>query len=171
MPRPSLLAAVAAFTVLSLSACSYFTGGDSPSGAVGGGSAPVSVLPAPTETILSVNSTQQLGTTVVDGTLNTLYRFDRDSAQPSTATCVDACAEAWPPLLTDLNEQPVLEGIDEDAVGAVTRPDGSVQITVGGWPVYRHAADSAPGATDGNGVDGAWFAIRPDGRKAAKPQG
>ena len=63
-------------------------------------------------------------------------------------------------------EKPLVEGIDEAAVGTVTRPDGSVQVTIGGWPVYRHADDSAPGSTDGNGVDDVWFAIQPDGSKA-----
>ena len=72
-------------------------------------------------------------------------------------------------MLTDPGTQPVLEGVDEAAYGTVVRPDGSTQVTIGGWPVYRHAADQ-PGATDGNGVDGNWFAIKPDGSKAAPPK-
>ncbi|MBC8093129.1 MAG: hypothetical protein H7Y15_14560, partial [Pseudonocardia sp.] len=50
-----------------------------------------------------------------------------------------------------------------------TRPDGGVQLTLGGWPVYRYAADPAPGATDGNGVGEKWFAINPEGGKAVAP--
>jgi predicted lipoprotein with Yx(FWY)xxD motif len=172
MSRSPALAVVTAVAALSLSACGFFSGTDSTTGggSSAGGAAPKTVLVPPPGTILSSNSTKQLGTTVVDGSLNTLYRFDRDSAEPPTATCVDACAEAWPPLLTDSSQPTILEGLEEGAVGTVTRPDGSTQVTIGGWPVYRHAEDSAPGATDGNGVDGAWFAIKPDGRKAGKPQ-
>ena len=82
--------------------------------------------PAP-GTVLGLNSTKQLGTVVVDGNVNTLYRFDQDSANPPTTTCLDDCAEDWPPVLTDPAAKPVLEGIDESAVGTVTRPDGSNQ--------------------------------------------
>ena len=155
MPRTRALAVVVAAAALTLAAC----GSDEP--ATGPG--PAATTPA---TVLTLNSTKQLGTVVVDANVNTLYRYDQDSANPPTATCLDDCAEDWPPVLTDPSEKPVLEGIDEAAFGTVTRPDGSVQVTIGGWPVYRHA-DSAPGATDGNGVDDTWFAIQPDGSKAA----
>lgn len=158
MSRTRALAVATAVAALTLAAC---------------GSEPERgpLPPAPTAqnapgTILGVNSTQQLGTVVVDGNVYTLYRFDGDSANPPTATCVDACAEDWPPMLTDPATTPVLEGIDESAIGTVTRPGGQTQLTIGGWPVYRHAADSAPGATDGNGVDDAWYAVAPDGSKA-----
>ncbi len=168
MFRTPVLAGVAAVAALSLSACG-FSGESDESDSSSGASAPVSVLVPPPGTILSANSTKQLGTTVVDGNVATLYRFDRDSAEPPTATCVDDCAQAWPPVLTDPSQPRVLEGIADEAVGTVTRPDGTTQVTIGGWPVYRHASD-APGATDGNGVDGAWFAIQPDGSKAVHPK-
>jgi hypothetical protein len=58
------------------------------------------------------------------------------------------------------------DGIDDESVGTVRRPDGQEQLTVGGWPVYRHVGE-APGATDGHGADGKWFAVTPDGDKAA----
>ncbi len=157
MSHARALAVVTAAAALTLAAC-----GDDPEG--GGASRPT----AP-GTVLSANSTQKLGTTVVDGDVYTLYRFDGDRADPPTATCVDACAESWPPVLTDPAAQPMLEGIDEAAFGTVARPGGATQVTIGGWPVYRHAADPGPGATDGNGVDGSWFAISPDGSKATQP--
>ncbi|WP_369251961.1 hypothetical protein [Streptomyces sp. R41] len=36
-------------------------------------------------------------------------------------------------------------------VGAIRRADGQIQITVGGWPVYRHAGDTRPGDLNGEG--------------------
>jgi len=33
--------------------------------------------------------------------------------------------------------------------------------------VYRHASDSAPGAVDGQGAQGQWWAVTPTGAKAA----
>lgn len=157
-PRTAALGVLAALSAAALAGCS----GDAPDGLPEN-------RPAAPDTVLSANSTAELGTTVVDGNVYTLYRSDRDSANPSTSTCVDACAADWPPMLTDPATPPVLEGIDPAVVGTVARPDGTMQVTIAGWPVYRHAADPAPGATDGNGVDGTWFAIKPDGSKAAKP--
>ncbi|WP_235039295.1 COG4315 family predicted lipoprotein [Kibdelosporangium aridum] len=39
-------------------------------------------------------------------------------------------------------------------VGTVRRDDGSLQLTVGGWPVYRFNKDKKPGDTFGQGVGG-----------------
>ncbi len=47
------------------------------------------------------------------------------------------------------------------------RPDGTSQLDHRGWAVYRFAGDAAPGATEGQGVGGTWYAVTPEGRKAA----
>jgi predicted lipoprotein with Yx(FWY)xxD motif len=108
----------------------------------------------------------QLGTVVTDTDGFTLYRFDGDTDRPSASTCVDGCAAAWPPVVVDPEGALDLEGVERSAVAMVQRPDGSSQLTVGGRPVYRYAGDPAPGATGGQGVDGTWFAVTPDGGKA-----
>jgi predicted lipoprotein with Yx(FWY)xxD motif len=59
-----------------------------------------------------------------------------------------------------------LQGVARSAVGMVQRPDGSSQLTIAGWPVYRYAGDTTPGATGGQGVGGTWFAFTPVGGKA-----
>ncbi|MFD8075895.1 hypothetical protein ACFV3E_24965 [Streptomyces sp. NPDC059718] len=105
-----------------------------------------------------------LGSTVVDGEGRTLYRFDPDSAHPSKATCVDACAVTWPPVL--VNDEITFKGLDSSTISAVTRPDGTHQLTIGGWPVYKFSKDTAAGDTKGEGVGGTWFAVAPDGTKA-----
>jgi predicted lipoprotein with Yx(FWY)xxD motif len=108
------------------------------------------------------NST--LGTIVVDGSGRTLYRFDKDSASPPTSNCTGACAQLWPPVL--VGTQITLSGIDRSLLGTIKRSDGSVQLTLNGWPLYRYAGDSAPGQVNGEGVGGVWFAVRPTGAKA-----
>lgn len=105
-----------------------------------------------------------LGSTVVDGEGRTLYRFDPDSAHPSKATCVDACAVTWPPVL--VNDEITFKGLDSTTISAVVRPDGTHQLTIGGWPVYKFSKDTAAGDTKGEGVGGTWFAVAPDGTKA-----
>jgi len=56
-------------------------------------------------------------------------------------------------------------GIDRSLVGTVTRDDGTEQVTLAGWPLYRNAKDVMPGNTAGQGVDEAWFPVKPDGSK------
>jgi predicted lipoprotein with Yx(FWY)xxD motif len=166
MSRTRAPAIVAAITAIALSACS--SGGAAPPAASSPVSAPapVTALQRPPGTIVSANSTAQLGTVVVDGLGFTLYRFDGDSPRPPESRCDGPCVAAWDPVLA--TEPITIEGIDETEVGTVQRPDGQVQLTIGGWPVYRHTGDG-PGATDGHGADGKWFAVAPDGDKAAAP--
>lgn len=105
--------------------------------------------------------------TVVTSEGYTLYRFSKDTAKPSATTCVGPCATAWPPLLGD--GVPAVDGLSADLVGTVGRPDGGQQLTLGGWPLYRFAKDTAPGDVNGQGVGGTWQAIGPDGTPAAAP--
>lgn len=58
-------------------------------------------------------------------------------------------------------------GVGASLIGEVTRADGTKQLTVGGWPMYRYAEDAEPGDANGQGVGGTWFAAAPDGKKAA----
>lgn len=94
-----------------------------------------------------------------------LYRFDKDTADPSRSNCNDACAKKWPPVTIQEGGNVYLAGVDPQAIGAIRRDDGQVQVTVGGWPVYRFSGDSKPGDLNGQGVDNTWFAAGPDGTK------
>lgn len=99
--------------------------------------------------------------TVATSDAFTVYHFLEDSADPPTSNCDGECAAAWPPVLAD--EEPWLKGVRPDDVGTVQRADGRQQLTLGGWPVYRYAQDSAPGDTTGHGVGGTWCAMGPTG--------
>ncbi len=164
MPRRAVLSAIlpAALLATALGACSA----PEPSGA--SDAAPATHVTAPDRTVLSANSTARLGTVVIDGLGWTLYRFDADSAKPSTSTCSGPCADEWPPVLMQAGT-PDYEGVDPGVVGTITRDDGRQQVTIGGWPVYRHASDTAPGAVDGQGAQGKWWVVTPTGGKASQP--
>jgi predicted lipoprotein with Yx(FWY)xxD motif len=105
----------------------------------------------------------RMGAVVTDQDGWVLYRFDKDSADPPSSNCVDKCAQVWPPALTDGNPQ--LQGVSDDKVGTVTRQDGTRQITIGGWPVYRYIGDKKPGQWKGQGVGGTWWVVDPNGKK------
>ncbi|MEU5539919.1 hypothetical protein [Streptomyces sp. NPDC020362] len=97
-----------------------------------------------------------------------LYRFDGDIAAPSQSNCTGACAAKWPPVTIQEGGNVYLAGVNPKQVGAIRRPDGQVQVTVGGWPVYRFSGDSGPGDLNGQGLDGKWFAIGPTGERASQ---
>ena len=115
---------------------------------------------------LQVVRSERFGEYVVDGEGFTLYRFDPDTAHPSKSNCNDQCAVTWPPTLAAHTVQ--FSGIHRSALGVVQRQDGSVQMTVGGWPVYRFSKDTQPLQTNGEGVGGTWFVVAPDGSKASQ---
>ncbi|WP_432832624.1 hypothetical protein [Dactylosporangium sp. CA-092794] len=119
--------------------------------------------PQPLTEALKAQTIAKMGKVVTDQNGWVLYRFDKDTAKPPKSNCEDKCAEVWPPALTDGNPQ--LSGVDPAVVGTVVRADGSRQITLAGWPVYRYIGDPKPGAWKGQNVGGVWFVVAPDGKK------
>jgi predicted lipoprotein with Yx(FWY)xxD motif len=100
-----------------------------------------------------------LGAVVVDAGGLTLYAFTPDTG--GVPTCVDACADAWPPALVD--GEPAVEGVDAALVTTVEHPAGGTQLVVDGHPLYTFAGDAAPGDVNGHGSGDVWFAVAPDG--------
>lgn len=97
-----------------------------------------------------------------------LYRFDKDTPNSGQSACNDSCATQWPPVTVKPGGQVYLGGINSKEVGAIKRQDGTVQLTVGGLPVYRFSGDSKPGDLNGQGVGGTWFAVGPTGDKVTQ---
>ncbi|HEU4421969.1 MAG TPA: hypothetical protein VFR67_05440 [Pilimelia sp.] len=114
-------------------------------------------------TELNAKKLPRMGEVVTDENGFILYRFDKDTAKPPKTNCEGKCAKVWPPAFTDGNT--TVDGVDENLVGAVTRKDGTRQLTIDGWPVYRYIGDQKAGQWTGQGVGGTWFVISPDGSK------
>lgn len=167
--RTAILVASAAAGLVTLSACS---GGGYGSGSYGSAAPQADqaqgvnqeVSPAGGVT-LAAAEVGRLGQVVTDQNGLTLYRFDKDKAKPSVSNCTEACAKTWPPALGD-PASVQLQGVDESLVGSVTREDGTEQLTLGGWPLYTFAKDTAAGDAKGQGVGKTWFAVTPKGKKA-----
>ena len=168
--RVLTLVALAAAAAVSLGACgtsSTIAGVPSPA-PVAAPAAPPAPAP-PAGPALTASPTAALGTVVVDGTGYTLYRFDKDKPKPSKSNCNGSCATQWPPVLVASAaeaKEVKLDGVDAGAVNTVKRADGKLQLTIGGWPVYRYSGDKAAGDTTGQGVGKVWFAVTPAGKKA-----
>jgi predicted lipoprotein with Yx(FWY)xxD motif len=54
-------------------------------------------------------------------------------------------------------------------LGAISRSDGSKQVTYNGHPLYAYTADTAPGQASGNGLNvdgGVWHEVTASGQAA-----
>jgi predicted lipoprotein with Yx(FWY)xxD motif len=114
-------------------------------------------------TELNAKTLPRMGKVVTDQDGFILYRFDKDTAKPPRTNCFGKCEQVWPPAFTDGNT--TVDGIDENLVGAVTRKDGTRQLTIAGWPVYHYIGDNKPGRWTGQAVGNVWFVVAPDGKK------
>lgn len=133
--------------------------------------------PAHAQTAMAPLSTAinaEEGEYLVDGGGMALYTFKADTqgrggAAPVSA-CEDDCLGEWPPLLAD--EAPSGDAkVDASLLGTLTRPDGMMQVTYNGWPLYYYFEDVEPGDIKGDDIDGFgedWYLIGPLGTRPGK---
>ena len=107
--------------------------------------------------------TTVLGQIAAAGDGQTLYTY-RDDTSTSSACTPAWCVQDWPPLVL---KQPAgaIVGVPAQ-FGLLPRKDGSLQLTLGGHPLYRFSGDQRPGDVRGSGIGGDWYPIHPDGTKA-----
>jgi predicted lipoprotein with Yx(FWY)xxD motif len=140
-------------------------------GGYGGGNNASESKPASAEgggggAILSLASSPKLGLILVDAEGMTVYDFHKDKG--TTSACYAACAEGWPPVLTE-GEPQVGNGASSSKLGTTERKDGTTQVTYAGHPLYTFVADKKPGEANGNDVSafgGQWYALKGNGEEA-----
>jgi predicted lipoprotein with Yx(FWY)xxD motif len=163
------LAASGAAAAIALAACGSSGSGNGYGTGSGGGAAPAATTAqgggSATTAALSTTSSGSLGTIVTDSKNRTVYLYTKDTPNSGTSTCTATCATNWPPVAAG-SGTPTVNGINQSLVGSITRPDGTKQLTLAGWPLYEFAADTAPGDATGQGKGGIWFAVTPTGAKA-----
>jgi predicted lipoprotein with Yx(FWY)xxD motif len=108
----------------------------------------------------------QFGMMLFDGTGQAIYLFDEE--QTSKPECYGACAEAWPPVLTE-GSPAAASGTKQDLLGTTKRADGTTQVTYGGHPLYfyAHEAKNEVKCHNIQGFGGLWLVVTPAGRPAA----
>ncbi len=103
---------------------------------------------------------------LVNSNGRTLYVFAPDSRGKST--CSGQCAKFWPPRHLPKNAAPPskIAGIP-GTFGAITRTDGTRQLTYDGAPLYTFVGDHKPGDMNGQGLvasGGYWWVVVAGGR-------
>lgn len=106
-----------------------------------------------------------LGEIVVDAEGRTVYVFDRDTAGSGSSACEGTCLDNWPAVTAD-DPSPDVAGVSGE-VGTIERGDGTRQVTLDGMPLYTYAGDADPGDVTGQGVQGVWWVVSPDGAKVS----
>jgi predicted lipoprotein with Yx(FWY)xxD motif len=96
------------------------------------------------------------GTVLVDSQGMTLYHLSGE--QNGKFICTSStCVGVWHPLTVAAGTTPA--GVS--ALATVKRPDGTVQVTYKGTPLYTFAQDTSPGQANGQGIKdvGTWSAV------------
>jgi predicted lipoprotein with Yx(FWY)xxD motif len=73
--------------------------------------------------------------------------------------CTGSCTKTWPPLLVAAGTRPK----GPVTLGTIKRPEGKIQVTFNGSPVYTFDGDSKKGEANGEGIRdvGVWHAVTP----------
>jgi predicted lipoprotein with Yx(FWY)xxD motif len=160
--RPFRIRVLAALggVALALAACSSSGASSAPSAAAASPAAAASAA-AGGETYAVAVANGAVGAFLTGEDGKTLYVFTPDSKD--TTTCVDACATKWPPFTISASDTLKPDSGVTGTLATFARPDGKLQVTVNGRPLYYYAGDAKAGDTTGEGVGGKWFVATPDG--------
>lgn len=112
------------------------------------------------------SASSSLGTILVNIQGMTLYHLSGEVNGKFICTS-SACVGVWHPLIAPSSGAPT----GASSLGTVKRPEGTVQVTYKGTPLYTFTGDRQPGETKGQGIKdvGTWSAVttRPSSASAA----
>jgi predicted lipoprotein with Yx(FWY)xxD motif len=118
----------------------------------------------------------ELGAYLTDGSDMALYMFEEDRrggdrGRAVETDCVAECLGNWGPFFPEV--PPKMEGdVNSKLVSSFKRPDGKLQATYNGWPLYYFHEDFGPGDTNGHDVEefgGEWYLLSPAGTPIGEP--
>jgi predicted lipoprotein with Yx(FWY)xxD motif len=103
------------------------------------------------------SASNSLGTILVNSQGMTLYHLSGEVNGKFICTST-ACVGIWHPLIAP-SSGAAPSGVG--SLGTVKRPDGTVQVTYKGTPLYTFAGDQQPGETKGQGIKdvGTWSVV------------
>jgi predicted lipoprotein with Yx(FWY)xxD motif len=159
--RVAALAATAALGV-ALSAC----GGNDETATTSSSAS----SPGGKQATVSLKSIDGVGDVLVNSSGQALYFSDQEAG--GKIMCKADCLTFWQPLKAS-GAKPTAGPDVSGKLAQVKRPDGTMQVTFDGKPLYRFTEDSAPGQVTGNnfkddfdGTQFTWHAVTTSGSSA-----
>ncbi|MGN6167536.1 MAG: COG4315 family predicted lipoprotein [Solirubrobacteraceae bacterium] len=95
----------------------------------------------------------------------TLYAFSRDRTRRDRCVKIKGCTSVWPIVRTHGRPR-AGHGVKRSKLGTIRLPNGKVQVTYAGHPLYTYTGDFGPGATSYLGFSmfgGRWPGLRASG--------
>ncbi len=106
---------------------------------------------------VKVAQKEGIGSYLTDMRGMTLYNFKKDT--PGKSACEGPCVDNWPLYYREKVDG--MDGLSASDFGTITRPDGKMQTTYKGMPLYHFIKDVKPGDTNGQGFKGLWSVTKP----------
>ena len=127
--------------------------------------------PAPTSSAKAGNgrviktADSEFGTMLFDRSGQAIYLFQEEKT--SKPECYGACAQAWPPVLTEGTPQ-ARGDTRSELLGTTRRTDGTSQVTYKGHPLYFYAHEGKNQVLCHNITEngGLWLVVTPKGDPA-----
>src|ERR1700685_269840 len=112
---------------------------------------------SPSSAVVVKTASNSLGTILVDGQGMTLYHLSGEQNGKFICTST-GCLGVWHPLIAPSSGTPS-GGVG--SLGTVKRPEGTMQVTYKGTPLYTFTGDQQSGETKGQGIKdvGTWSAV------------
>jgi predicted lipoprotein with Yx(FWY)xxD motif len=147
-------------------------GGGGDSGTEGGesGAEPVPSSEVPGIAVISAKRIPDFAEVLVDTEGRTVYVFQKDKHslhRAFSSACYGACAEKWPPVLTE-GEPEAYNGAFPPKLSTLKRRNGTLQVVYYGHPLYTYVGDKETGDHTGNHLKafgGEWSALGPNGEE------
>lgn len=136
--RRLLTPGIALIATVALGACGGDDGG-------GGDASSTAAKPDATKTV-SIKKVDGIGNVLVDAQGKALYTADVE--EDGKVRCTDACTSFWQPLAAPAGE--ITATGDIGKLDTIKRPDGTMQVTADGKPLYTFTEDSG-GKVTGDG--------------------
>jgi predicted lipoprotein with Yx(FWY)xxD motif len=149
-PRRRLLLGVSGLVAIGAIASACGSSASPTSAAAAGGS-----TAATATALVKTTHNAKLGTILVNSSGLTLYHFTADTA--TSSACTGSCNSTWPPLMATGSGSPI-GGAGVTGLGTL-QVSGGRQVTYHGMPLYTYSGDMSAGQTNGQGIEGKWFAV------------
>jgi predicted lipoprotein with Yx(FWY)xxD motif len=125
-------------------------------------------VPVTGETTIKATLSDNYGPILVDADGVAVYIYSKDTQNGTTSACTEQqCTSEWTPVTTQ--GAPIAgAGAIQKLLGTITRPDGTMQVTYNGWPLYYSNKDNGSGSTNGQGLENSWYLVSPAGKAIQK---